>query len=387
MVARRVPGRTVTTRALLWGFAILVGTVAQVAEAGTALAARDGQDRTVYEKPVYEPDAIPRHQYDPQAEHLPLSDSTRAPDYFAAIYSGSPSGTYFYVAAAICDVLRTRFQDHHTHCVSLRSPGVGGNVQLMRDGRAQMAIVQSDTNYNAAIGALPMPGARSVMSLHGETGVMVVGPNADIRGVQDLRGRKVNLGPEGTGTRTLWNELLSYAGLKPEELGRVYDVRQSYSVQGLCDDYIEAFGAWIGHPSLLIQDAVESCGARVVGLDDGSEAIDRLLADHQYYVRATIPAGTYANQSEDIKSYGFKASLIAFEDASPYVVYWVVKTLVEEIEALREAHPALATVNARAMFEEGNFLPFHEGAARYWRERGWLADESVSELPAPSPAD
>lgn len=373
------------TRSILLG-GIFLGGIFLGMNAGP-LAARapgDVHDAPVFLKPTYQPDTIPRHQYDLTAERLPPSESTRPRDYFAAIYSGSPSGVYFYVASAVCDVLHTRFKDHNIHCVSLRSPGVSGNVQLMREGRAQMAIIQSDTNYNAAIGTLPMPGARSVMSLHGETGVMVVHPDSGIRSVGDLRGKRVNLGPEGSANRVLWDQFLDYSGIPHDQLGRVYDVQQSYNVQGLCDRYIEAFGAWIGHPSRLVEDAIETCGARLVGMDDGSEGIARLLKEHQYYVRATIPAGTYANQDQDIRSYGFKASLIAFEDASPHVVYWVVKTLVEEVEALREAHPALAAVEPRAMFEEGNFLPFHDGAARYWKERGWLKDSPPADT-APVP--
>lgn len=366
--------------ATLCGIAVLSAALAVVPGMARATGETSAQDGV--ERPVYRPDTIPLYQYDSKAVQAPSSQSTRPVDYFAAIYSGSPSGVYFYVASAICDVMQLRFKDHHIHCVSLRSPGVSGNVQLMRDGRAQMAIVQSDTNYNAAKGDLPMPGARSVMSLHGETGVMVVQQGSGIRGVQDLRGKRVNLGSEGTANRALWDQFLQYSGVDLGAMGRVYAVQQSYSVQGLCDDYIEAFAVWIGHPSRLIQDAIETCGAEVVGMDDGSESVDRLLKDHQYYVRATIPAGTYSGQTRDIRSYGFKASLVAFEDASPHVIYWVVKTLVEEVDALRKAHPALATVDPRAMFEEGNFLPFHEGAARYWRERGWLA-ESVSRLDLP----
>ena len=331
-------------------------------------------------RPTYAPDAIPPHQYGAVDQAMPLSESNRPPDYYLAIYSGSTTGVYFFVASAICRTMQARFSEHRIHCVALRSSGVGDNIELMRAGRAQFVIVQSDTNYDANAGTTPLPGARSIMSLHNESGVLVVRRNSRIQGVEDLRGRRVNLGPEGSGNRALWDELLAYYDMDTDDFDRVFEIDQAHNVQGLCDGHIDAFGIWIGHPASVVQDAVDSCDARIVsmgavadqvGPEDASAAIERLLRDREFYSPATIPAGTYTNQLEDVHSYGFKASLVGFEEASDHVTYWLTRTLAEEVETLRRAHPALANVDPYAMFSEGNFLPFHDAAARYWHERGW----------------
>lgn len=339
----------------------------------------------------YRPDAIPPRQYQPGSVSVPSSEPNRPEDHFAAIYSGSASGVYFYVASSICKVMARNLDRHRVHCVALRSTGVGGNVSLMQQGRAQFAIIQSDTNLQAEIGMIPLARGRSVMSLHTESGVLLVRPESEIRSVADLRGKRVNLGPKGTASRQLFDQILRYYDVPQDALAEVFEVRQSYNVQGLCDRHIDAFAVWIGHPAQVVEDAVKTCGARIVGLDNPPEgalpaetganqpAVARLLADHRYYAPAVLAPGTYPGQTDPIYSYGFKASLIAAAEASPYVVEAVTRTLIENVDVLKDTLPALSGLEAERMFKEGNFLPFHEGAAAYWQERGWLTDAPAEE--------
>ncbi|MBE0531156.1 MAG: TAXI family TRAP transporter solute-binding subunit [Rhodospirillales bacterium] len=320
----------------------------------------------------YRPDAIPRSQYLAVEEDDTVRppSSVDAKDYFVAIYSGGTIGVYYYVASAICRAMEKNFQKHRIHCVPLRSLGVASNMSLMEHGRAQFIIVQSDTNYYASKGQIKLPGGQSVMSLHNELGAMAVGAKSGIRTPADLRDKRVNLGIEGTASRALWMEFLTAQGLAIGDLEQAYSVIQEYNVMGLCGDYIDAFGLWIGHPAAPFHDAAETCGARIVGM--ASPGTDKLLDQRSFYFRGNIPANTYPGQTEPVASYGFKASLVAYAQVDPYLVYWVTRSIVEEVDAFRAAHPAVGAVAPREMFEMGNFLPFHPGAARYWREVGWL---------------
>lgn len=331
------------------------------------------------DKPLpYEPDAIPRAQYmklDSEAMMMP-SDPNKSKEYFLAIYSGSTRGTYFYIASALCKAIEASYAQHRIHCVPLRSQGVSSNVELMNQGRAQFIIVQSDTNYYANQGKIHLPGGRSVMSLHDELGLMVVRSDSGIEKPADLLGKRINLGPEGTASRALWDEYLDSQGFKPSDFEQVFSVSQDVNQQGLCGGFIDAYGLWIGHPTLSIEKAIEDCGARVVGMWSPETA--KLLEKHDFFFREEIPAGTYVGQDSPIESYGFKASLVAYQKADPYIVYWAVRSVRENLAMLREQHPALASAEAMDMFEKGNFLPFHAGAAKYWREIGWLSDAPIN---------
>lgn len=63
--------------------------------------------------------------------------------------------------------------------------------------------------------------------------------------------------------------------------------------------------------------------------------------------------------------------LVTGADVDADLVYDVVRTVFENLDVLRSAHPALSGLDATAMLE-GLSAPLHPGAARYYQERGWL---------------
>lgn len=330
--------------------------------AGTAAASAD-------DPADFNPDAIPLVQTVPDSTNL--GTALTHPERFIAIYGGSTKGTYFQVASAVCAAVEASFSKHHIRCVSLRSQGDLSNVSLMAEGRAQFIIVQSNTSNDIAEKRVKLPTARSVMSLHDELGLIVTASGQKIDSVADLRGKRVNLGPEGSSSRRLWEQLLAAEGVQLSDLATIYGAAQDLNQSGLCDGYIDAFGLWIGHPASAIATSIAICDARIIGMR--SPATDRLVAEHPDFFNGEVPAGTYPNQNQPIPSYGFKATLVADNRVDPDLVYWVTRSVEENVDLFRSRHPALSNVDPRAMFEKGNFLPFHEGAARYWREVGWLA--------------
>lgn len=322
-------------------------------------------------EPPFRPDGIPpmQYSYDPARPNTPKQ-------YFLAIYSGSTTGVYYYVASAICEAMRARYAEHRIHCASFRSQGAGSNRSLMSEGRAQLAIVQSDTNYFAATGQAPIQGARSVASLHDEMGVLVVGRNSHIRTPRDLIDKRVNLGPKDSAARGLWIEYLTALGIKESEIKESIDFSQDLNYQGICGDYIDAFGLWSGHPVPALADAIERCGVKLVGM--WQPELEKLLEERKYYFRSELPARVYPGQNAPLLSYGIKASLIAHEKTDPYIVYWVTRVLIEDVAFLRTRHPALARLDPKEMFARGNFLPMHPGAQRYWDEIGWHAEATAA---------
>jgi TRAP transporter TAXI family solute receptor len=321
-------------------------------------------------EPPFHPDGIPPLQYsfDPARPNLPKQ-------YFLTIYSGSTKGVYYYVASAICEAMRARFAEHRIHCAPFRSQGVASNRSLMSGGRAQLAIVQSDTNYFAATGEMPIDGARSVVSLHDEMGVLVVGKNSHITTPHDLAGKRVNLGPKDSAARALWIEYLTALGMKESDLKESVAFPQDLNYQGVCGNYIDAFGLWSGHPVTALEDAIDRCGLKLVGM--WQPELAQLLEERKYYFRSELPAKVYPGQDVPLLSYGIRASLIAHEKTDPYIVYWVARILTEDVAFLRTRHPALARLDPKEMFSRGNFLPFHPGAQRYWDEIGWKVEPSV----------
>jgi len=53
-------------------------------------------------------------------------------------------------------------------------------------------------------------------------------------------------------------------------------------------------------------------------------------------------------------------------------VYVVVKAVFDNFEEFKKLHPALANLKPEDMVKNGLSVPLHEGAARYYKEKGWI---------------
>jgi TRAP transporter TAXI family solute receptor len=138
----------------------------------------------------------------------------------------------------------------------------------------------------------------------------------------------------------------------------------------LCDDKIDGFFYGVGHPSANIQDPTTTCGAKLVPLT--GPAIEKLVAEHPYYAVATIPGGLYNNNPDPTQTYGVLATLVTTADEDEEVVYTLVRAVFENFDEFKRLHPAFANLDPEDMVANGLTAPLHDGAARYFREKGWI---------------
>ena len=101
-------------------------------------------------------------------------------------------------------------------------------------------------------------------------------------------------------------------------------------------------------------------------------AVDKLMADKPYYAKATIPGGLYPNNPNPATTYGVLATVVASSKAPADSVYQVVKAVFDNFDEFKKLHPALANLKPESMVHDGLSAPLHEGAARYYKEKGWL---------------
>ena len=117
------------------------------------------------------------------------------------------------------------------------------------------------------------------------------------------------------------------------------------------------------------QESLATCDAHLV--DVTGPAIDKLVADNPYYRAATIPAGMY-NNHKDIQTFGVGATFVSSSDVPAEVVYIVVKAVFENFDQFKKLHPAFANLKPEEMISDSLSAPLHDGAAKYYKERGWM---------------
>ena len=81
---------------------------------------------------------------------------------------------------------------------------------------------------------------------------------------------------------------------------------------------------------------------------------------------------TYKGTDNPVETFGVYATLVTSEEVSADKVYAVVKAVFDNFDRFKRTHPAFAHLSKEAMIRNALSAPLHEGAARYYREQGWL---------------
>ncbi|HWP10556.1 MAG TPA: TAXI family TRAP transporter solute-binding subunit [Ramlibacter sp.] len=295
---------------------------------------------------------------------------------FITIGTGGVTGVYYAAGGAICRLVNKDRAKHGIRCSVESTGGSVFNVNTIKAGELDLGFSQSDVQYNATkgLGQFKDAGAwadqRAVFSVHPEPFTVVARKEANIKAFTDFKGKRFNVGNPGSGTRASMEELLAAMGWKLGDFSLASELKADEHGPALCDGKIDGFFYGVGHPSANIQDPTTSCGAKLVSVT--GPAVDKLIAEKPYYAKAVIPGGLYPNNPEPTTTYGVLATVVASTKAPPETVYQVVKAVFDNFEEFKKLHPALAHLKPENMVKDGLSAPLHEGAARYYKEKGWI---------------
>ena len=300
----------------------------------------------------------------------------QAQQKYMTIGTGGVTGVYYAAGGAICRLVNKDRKMHGIRCSVESTGGSVFNINTIKAGELDMGVAQSDVHFNAAkgLGQFQKDGAyadlRAVMSLHPEPFTVLARKEANVKSFADFKGKRFNIGNPGSGTQSSMLELLGAMGWKPQDFSLASELKADEHGPALCDGKIDGFFYAVGHPSANIQDPTTTCGAKLVPLTGA--AVDKLVKEKAYYARATIPAGLYPNNPQATETYGVLATLVSATSVSADTVYAVVKAVFDNLEEFKKLHPALAILSPPSMVKDGLAAPLHDGAAKYYREKGWL---------------
>jgi TRAP transporter TAXI family solute receptor len=295
---------------------------------------------------------------------------------FVTIGTGGVTGVYYAAGGAICRLVNKDRAKHGIRCSVESTGGSVFNINTIKAGELDLGVSQSDVMYNAVKGTSQFKDSgaygdlRAVMSLHPEPFTVVARKEANIKSFADFKGKKFNVGNPGSGTRSSMEEILAAMGWKLSDFALASELKADEHGPALCDGKIDGFFYAVGHPSANIQDPTTSCGAKLVSLT--GPAVDKLVSQWPYYARVTIPAGLYPNNPQATETFGVLATLVSSTKVPADSVYAVVKAVFDNFEEFKKLHPALAHLKPEDMVKNGLSAPLHEGAARYYKEKGWI---------------
>ncbi|MGD8351012.1 MAG: TAXI family TRAP transporter solute-binding subunit [Gammaproteobacteria bacterium] len=298
-----------------------------------------------------------------------------ASQQFISIGTGGVTGVYYPTGGAICRLVNKDRKEHGIRCSAESTGGSIYNINTIRAGELEFGVAQSDWQYHAYNGTSkfedqgPFKKLRAVFSVHPEPVTVIASDGSGIKTLTDAKGKRLNIGNPGSGTRGTWEVIEAALGWDRSDLKLAAEMKSAETGQAVCDGKIDAYFWLVGHPSALTQESLATCDAHLVSVK--GPAIDKLVADNSFYRKAVIPAGMY-NNKEDIETFGVGATFVTSADVSDKVVYTVVKAVFENFEDFKKLHPAFANLKEEEMIRDSLSAPLHSGAVKYYKERGWM---------------
>ncbi len=265
---------------------------------------------------------------------------------------------------------------HGIRCSVESTGGSVYNVNTIKAGELDFGVAQSDVQYNALKGLAQFKdgGAhsdlRSVFAVYPEPLTVLARKEANVKKFEDFKGKRFNVGNPGSGTRATIDMLMPVLNMKTADFTLTSELKPDEHGAALCDNKIDGFAYVVGSPAANIQDPTTTCGAKLVSIT--GPAVDKLVKEYPYFAHVTIPGGIYPANPEPVKTFGVVASFVSSAKVPDDVVYAMVRAVFENFEEFKKLHPAFANLDPKDMIKSGMSAPLHNGAIKYYNEKGWM---------------
>jgi TRAP transporter TAXI family solute receptor len=254
---------------------------------------------------------------------------------------------------------------------SLETEGSVQNASLLASGEADYALVQSDVAAEAVAGRgafgrdVPLTTLRALGSLFPEAVHVVVPAASSIGSVDDLRGKRVDIGAPRSGTRHSAVAVLAAHGLEPRALREVREEGPEEAARRLAAGQLDAFFVTIVAPARSLQELGARSRMRLLALSNRS--IERLVAEKSGLVAMTLPANTYPGQNEPVATVATTALLVATAETPDAEVEKVVGVVFGGALAAAGGVEGVKVSKDSAL--RGITIPLHPGATRFFAGR------------------
>ncbi|MEE3380858.1 MAG: TAXI family TRAP transporter solute-binding subunit [Succiniclasticum sp.] len=286
--------------------------------------------------------------------------------------TASASGALYAVGAAITNNWNKNVPG--VQASSQASAGGIANLNMVSDGEAQVSIAISSNVSQCLNGTDSFKGhaykdLKAIAGLYLNPNQVVVTNKSGIKTLADVKGKHFAVASAGS---SVYNE--AKAHFTAAGLNFPNDFKAEYIAFGGAADMLQngtLDGAWImsGAPASAVSQALT---ANCSLLNIGDDVFTKLKAQYPWYVKYTIPAGTYPNQKDPVQTTAVKMVMFCRGDLPEDTVYQMTKAFWEHIEDLGKSQKNLKGLKPADAVKDIANVPLHPGAAKYYKEIGVL---------------
>jgi TRAP transporter TAXI family solute receptor len=287
-----------------------------------------------------------------------------------SLATGLPFGEYARLGNALATLLE---REGRATCV-LPTDGSAENCRRVAAGDVDFGLAQGDVVAAAHGGTGSFAGEpalgqlRAVCALYPEAVQLLVRPDGGLTRLEELRGKRVGLGPDGSGTRISALQVLAAGGITPRELARADALPTGEALAALADGELDALFVTSAWPLASLTDHAVRHGLILLSLPD--TVVDALAHDQPALVPQTLPANTYPGQGLPCRTVAATSLLISRADVPKEQVQAVLEALYGNVDELA-GQTSHAWYISRERATTGAAIPLHPAAESYlggsWR--------------------
>lgn len=294
------------------------------------------------------------------------------------ISTGSVGGGWYATCSSIADWSNARVKGYPITAIP-GSGGMGNPIRVAR-GDADIGVTFSPFLILAREGKPPYwekyPHLKSICSLSSNVHHFLIAKHIDATNLKDVVDRKIGLkmasGFPGEANYIILELIFSELGITEKDFkkwgGSLVRIGTSGRVDLWKDRHINAFHSISELNAPEVTEAMATREGRLLGL---TEPVRDMLVEKFGFIKIEIPPRTYPRQDYSVPTVKLAMVLFTTQDANEDAIYIITKTVAESEERFHKSYGVFKDWKAENMIKYLG-IKIHEGALRYYRERGWM---------------
>jgi TRAP transporter TAXI family solute receptor len=299
---------------------------------------------------------------------------------FVSVATASTGGTYYPIGVGMANVWSSHLKDEKIQSSGQSSAGSIENIELLREGEAQLAILQGLISSQAYAGNGSFEGKRyedlrtiSMLWPNVEHFVLM-NDKVKTGTIDDIKGTGFSVGPQASGTEQSTVVMMEGLGLTKKDISPEY-LGYSDTVSAMRDGRLDGGSLPAGIPISAITDMYAS-NVKASILEVTDEQLDAINNVSDTWYRYVIPAGTYPRVETDINTIAQPNLLSTTKEMDEETIYILTKTLYENLDEMYEVHSSAKEMTLETALD-GVSVPLHAGAYKYFKEAGLDIPENL----------
>jgi uncharacterized protein len=288
------------------------------------------------------------------------------------IGAGNQGGSQYPITVALGQLLQKMPEIGQ---VTLMPGSSIGNIIRVETGKAEIAISMSQSLRDGRLGLKPFTSKTTdvvnLFSLHPFSVVAFVPQDSPIKSFKDFAGKRLNIAPKGYSIREVGDTLLQMEGIANKV--SIGTLRITEAVEEFKDGHYDGIMYAASSRMPPFMNLAETRDIRLVKFDH-SLLVDFAKNNPSFYLTTWPPAdarSAYTHLSNSVETLAYPNVIVASSKLSNQLAYDIVKYVAEHFDEIRPSEPSLADFNVKDMARQVG-SPFHPGALKYYRERGWI---------------